>query len=113
MFTSIAKIIPTKQVYSHVYSQIILFGLNYSFKRIRGRKIVLNMQYAYNYTLRLPRSFVGRIYKRRFVLFGEKLTLRRFIKELVKIRKPNIYTGKGLRLRTIPYHVKPGKIRKR
>jgi hypothetical protein len=71
------------------------------------------MQYAYNYTIRLPRSFVARIYKRRFVLFGEKLMLLRFIKELVEIRKPNIYTGKGLRLRTIPYRVKPGKIKRR
>jgi len=113
MFASTARIISPRRINSYAYSQIILLGLNYSFKRIRGRKIILNLQYAYNFGFRLPRSFIARIYKRRFVLYGEKLKLLMFIKELVEMRKPNIYTGKGLRLRRLPYRVKPGKVRRR
>jgi len=97
----------------YAYSQIILFGLNFSFTRKRGRKIILNLQYAYNFGFRLPHTFVARIYKRRFVLYADKLSLLRFIKELVEMRQPNIYTGKGLRLRSLPYRVKPGKVRRR
>jgi len=113
MFASTSRIISPRRKNSYAYSQIILFGLNYSFKRIRGRKIVLNLQYAYNYAIRLPHPFVARIYKRRFVLFGDKLKLLMFIKELVENRKPNIYTGKGLRLKSLPYRVKPGKVKRR
>jgi len=107
------KFLKPRKLITYGYSQIILFGLNYSFTRRRGRKIVLNLQYAYNFGFRLPRSFIARVYKRRFVLFAEKLLLLRFINELVETRKPNIYTGKGLRLRSLPYRVKPGKVRRR
>jgi len=112
MFTHSQVLRLTRPV-KYAYSQIILFGLNYSFTRKRGRKIVLNLQYAYNFGFRLPHSFVARIYKRRFVLYADKLYLLRFINELVEMRKPNIYTGKGLRLRSSPYRVKPGKVRRR
>jgi len=113
MFLPTSRIISPKKHTNYAYFQIILFGLNYSFKRIRGRRIVLNLQYAYNFGFRLPHTFIARIYKRRFVLYSEKQLLLMFINELVEMRKPNIYTGKGLRLRSLPYRVKPGKVRRR
>jgi ribosomal protein L6P/L9E len=113
MFTNHQNILYPKKTIQYAYSQIILFGFNYSFKRLRNRKILLNLQYSYNSRLRIPSTLVARIYKRRLVLYGEKLQLLSFIKELVELRNPNIYTGKGIRLRTLPYRRKPGKVNKR
>jgi len=112
MFASTARIISPRRIKVMRITNYTV-GIKLLFKRIRGRKIILNLQYAYNFGFRLPRSFIARIYKRRFVLYGEKLKLLMFIKELVEMRKPNIYTGKGLRLRRLPYRVKPGKVRRR
>lgn len=113
MFTNTLNVLCPKKKLEYAYSQIILFGFNYSFKRLRKRKIILVLQYSYNAGLRIPNTFVVRLYKRRLVLHGEKFLLLQFIKEIVELRKPNIYTGKGLRLRTLPYRLKPGKVNKR
>lgn len=113
MFLSSPQIIPLQKVAKYSYAQLILYGLNYSFKKIRNRKILLNLHYSYVFGFKLPPTIIGRVYKRRFVIFGEKLFLLQFIKELVQLRKGNIYTGKGFRLRTLPYRVKPGKVKRR
>lgn len=113
MFTSNLNITYPRKTLHYTYSQIILFGFSYSFKKLRGRKIILNLQYSYNSRIRIPRAFVARIYKRRFVLYGEKLQLLHFLEELVELRNPDTYTGKGVRLRTLPYRLKPGKVNKR
>jgi len=113
MFLSSSKIIPLKKSSKFTYAQLILYGLNYSFKRIRYRNIVLNLHYSYLFKFKLPHTIIGRVYKRRCVIFGEKLMLLQFIKDLVDLRKGNIYTGKGFRLRTLPYRVKPGKVKRR
>jgi len=92
---------------------MVFFGLNYSFKRIPGQLLVLNLQYAFNQGIRIPHGIVVRVYKRRLVLFGITTILTTFIKGLVLLRAPNIYTGKGLRLRKERYRTKPGKVRRR
>jgi len=113
MFTSNLNITYPRKTFQYTYSQIILFGFSYSFKKLRGRKFILNLQYSYNSRIRIPSAFVARIYKRRFVLYGEKLQLLQFLGELVELRNPDTYTGKGVRLRTLPYRLKPGKVNKR
>jgi len=113
MFTSNLNLIYPKKTIQYTYSQIILFGFNYSFKRKRSRRIILNLQYSYKHVLHIPHAFVARAYKRRFVLYGEKLQMLQYLKELVELRKPDTYTGKGVRLRILPYRRKPGKVNKR
>jgi hypothetical protein len=88
-------------------------GIQLLFKRYRARKIVLNLQYAYNFVLHVPTPFVYRVYKRRLVLFGEKLDMLRLIVQLVHLKRPDKYTGKGLRLRSLPYRLKPSKNKKK
>lgn len=75
--------------------------------------MLLNLQYSYNLKLRAPSHIMGRIFKRRYVIFGENLQLVQFMQEFSQIRSPNTYTGKGVRLRTVPFRLKPGKVNKR
>jgi len=95
------------------YVEVILLGLNYSFTRLTRHDIELNLQYGDSFNVKLPVSVMGRVYKRRLVLFGNILILKRWIYTLMLLRYPNAHTGKGLRLRLLPYHVKPGKERRR
>lgn len=105
------NIISKPAVYS--YLEFILFGLNYSFRRLSRRKIRFNLQYGDHFNVLLPTSVIGRVYKRRVVLFGNVAILKRWISTIMLLRFPNSHTGKGLRLRTIGYRVKPGKERKK
>jgi len=113
IFISHLPKLPKKVIHQSIYVQLVLFGLNYSFKRVRGRKICLNLQYAFNQGFRLPPGLVARVYKRRLVLFGTTIILMHLVRALINLRTPNIYTGKGLRLRKERYLIKPGKVRRR
>lgn len=100
------------------YAQIIIFGLNYSFKRVyrwgsRLPQIKLCLQFSYDYLLHIPEGIVALAFKRRLVLYGNKRVLLSFIKKFTAFRAPNIYTGKGLRFKSLPFHKKPGKVRRR
>jgi len=95
------------------YTELILFGLNYSFRRLSRHKIRFNLQYGDHFNIILPTGVIGRVYKRRLVLFGSNLILKHWLFTLSALRYPNAHTGKGLRLRALPYRVKPGKERKR
>lgn len=95
------------------YVELILFGLNYSFRRLSRRNIRFNLQYGDHFNILLPTSIIGRVYKRRVVLFGNSHVLKRWISTLMLLRYPNAHTGKGLRLRSLSYKVKPGKERKK
>lgn len=106
-YNIIAK--PTK----FCYMELILFGLNYSFRRLSRRNIRFNLQYGDHFNVLLPISVIGRVYKRRLVLFGNNSILKRWISTVMLLRFPNAHTGKGLRLRTLSYKVKAGKERKK
>lgn len=41
-----------------VYTQIVLFGLNYSFKKMRSHTILLNLQYAQIFSITLPKTLL-------------------------------------------------------
>jgi hypothetical protein len=112
-----ASIIETS-ISGYMYVQIIIIGLNFSFKRFwpyRARRLMLKIQYTKERVLYLPIHMIVLVFKRRVVLFGNKTILSGLIKEISAFRKPNIYTGKGLRLRNgkTRYKVKPGKVRRR
>lgn len=100
------------------YAQIIVFGLNYSMKHIRSRgkwlnEIKLLFHFPINYEIEIPVGIVARAFKRRLVLCGDKKILMDFIKRFTILRKPNIYTGKGIKLKTKKYKRKPGKVGRR
>lgn len=103
--------IKTQNVYTYV--ELIVFGLNYSFRRLSRRKVRLNLQYGHHFNVNVPITVIGRIFKRRLTLYGNNDVLMRFLKTLILLRYPNAHTGKGLRLRSLPYKVKPGKERKK
>jgi hypothetical protein len=71
------------------------------------------LQYGDHFNVFLPISVIGRVFKRRLVLFGNNNILKPWLKTIMLLRYPNAYTGKGLRLRTAPYKVKAGKERKK
>jgi len=102
-----------KEKKNNIHAQIILFGLNYSFRKIQKRKILLNLQFANKFTLPIPNGIIVRTFKRRLSLFGQESILKSLILGLRNLRQPNIYTGKGVRIKSFSYRTKPGKIRKR
>jgi hypothetical protein len=95
------------------YVELILFGLNYSFRRLSRRNVRFNLQYGHHFNVNLPNSVTGRIYKRRLVVYGNNDILQPWLQTTMLLRYPNSHTGKGLRLRSLPYNVKPGKERKK
>jgi len=70
--------LPKKPIF--VYTQIVLFGLNYSFKKHKFSTIILNLQYAQIFSITLPKTFVARVYKRRLILFGPIIQLVNLLK---------------------------------
>jgi len=115
MFLSHTNIVPNRPKLELKYVQIIIWGLNYNFSRVKRRrtKVCLDLQCAFDNIMLPPRGVVMRIYKRRLVMCGFNALLMTYVKYLISLRPGNIYTGKGLRLRRTPYETKPGKIRKR
>ncbi len=97
----------------YTYVELILFGLNYSFRRLSRYKIRFNLQYGDHFNILLPKQILGRVFKRRVVLFGNNAVLKKWLSLLMLLRYPNAHTGKGLRIRKNPYRVKPGKERKK
>jgi len=113
IFTPLPYVIPRSKKKDVSYAQLILFGLNYSFRGIRNHQILLNLHHSNKYTITCPLGLIARVYKRRLVLFGNKLILQQFLHKVAGLRPANIYTGKGVRIRSLPYKIKPGKVKRR
>jgi ribosomal protein L6P/L9E len=103
---------------NYKYAQIIIWGLNFSFRKMLWgggnlHKIELRLDYSYNMAFELPKGIVVRLFKRRLVFYGHTRILVAFINKFTSLRSPNIYTCKGLRYRPWAFRKKPGKVRKR
>lgn len=119
MFLENKRKINRKNKINYGYSQIIIFGLNFSIREGYGgllvglKEIKLLFQYPDNYLLEIPQGILARAFKRRLVLYGDKRIILSFIKQFALLRKYNIYTGKGIKLIGLRYKKKPGKVKRR
>jgi hypothetical protein len=107
-----AIILPLPKLTEYTYTEIILFSLNFSFKKKRRQKILFSLQYSNDFLVKLPDGILGRTFKRRFVLYGPTILIFRVLDNLLSLRLPDIHTGKGMRLRKAKYHVKPRRKKK-
>jgi len=106
------NIIPLPKRTEYSYTEIILFSLNFSFKKLRRRKILFSLQYVNDFLVKVPNAILGRTFKRRFILYGPNELIFRVLRDLLYLRQPNIHTGKGMRLHRAIYHVKPRRKKK-
>jgi len=107
------NIIPLPKRIEYSYTEIILFSLNFSFKKLRRQKILFSLQYANDFLVKVPNGILGRTFKRRFILYGPNELIFRVLHNLLYLRQPNIHTGKGMRLHRAIYHVKPRRKKKK
>jgi len=113
IFTNNKKILAKSSKPIFAYAQIIFFGPLYSIVNRYRKKIKLRLHLSGDCYVPVPAGLIARIFKKRLVMFGEQQQLKSFIRGIVKLRKSNIYTGTGIRLRAAGYKRKPGKIRRR
>ena len=79
----------------------------------KGRKIYLKLHLSFNMYFEVPEECIIFAFKKRLIFRGDIRIIKNFIKGIINIRNPNIYTGTGLRIRRNTYKTKAGKIRKR
>lgn len=93
-------------------TSLFFFGPLYSLQK-QGKRIYLKLHFSFNLYLQVPKECRIFTFKKRLILFGDSRILQNFVKGIISLRDPNIYTGTGIRPRTKMYITKPGKIRKR
>jgi len=96
------------------YIQVVLYGFNFKFKRRRKKySFRVNMHEEHWVFYRIPKTIIYKMYKRRFCLFGLRETILPFLHILFKVKETDAYTGKGIKLRSGGFKLKPGKVRLR
>jgi ribosomal protein L6P/L9E len=105
------------------FMEIILFGINNNFKRLKLRDYVspyrnfkrtldVELHMAKKLRLKLPEDFHIRAFKRRLMVFSfSRERVIAFYRYLQRFRKANPYTGKGIRVRHRKVRYKIGKKR--
>lgn len=106
------KIIINKKQKKKKLVIIYLFGVLYSLLKEK-KKLYLKLHFSFNLYLKIPKTIQIYILKKRLIVYGDKRYLKEFILNFISFRRPNIYTGIGMREKNDTYITKPGKIRKR
>ncbi len=95
-----------------ISSNIILQGIGFRIYLNKTRQILaLKLGYSHKIYYKIPKGFWIQILNRYsfLILGGNIYLLKQIINKLLSFKKPNNYTGKGIRLKTTQLKLKQGK----